>query len=220
MFLQEVKGEGSLDPLVDSAGQEEGINRCVEIVYEFEAEAALLLGQDPRRATAWNINLGSAALSLSVSVIGGQVVLGQLTKKPFRQTPVTKNVALFIVGLDLSKGIQDLKGFEVADDVGIGLSVDLGSLPGDFEMPVPVDFDYFDGCYAGIVNMEAGLGVGGGFGGLWIGRTGNTSVFISTGGGSTGVIYEAGVSLMGGVVFVLDRLTHVESVHRNNPWHI
>ena len=139
----------------------------------------------PRPGISTWVQLLSA---LSVSVIGGQVVLGQLTKKPFRQTPVTKNVALFIVGLDLSKGIQDLKGFEVSRRCGHWPIGGLGLAAGRLRDAGASGFSTTSMGVTPVSSTSRQVRVGGGFGGLWIGRTGNTSVFISTGGGIDGVI--------------------------------
>jgi outer membrane protein OmpA-like peptidoglycan-associated protein len=145
---------GSEAPLVNVPGQENEMNRSVELVIDWVLELvdpAFLAGGTMN----WNLNL-SVTFGVGFG-IGGQMQIGTLTN---RTTDEHRPVSATILGLDLGKSL-----FITA----AGSASGLGGLPsgngGDFSMPTPpgpVGFDWFDGRFIVLtgVGVSAVTGVG------------------------------------------------------------
>jgi outer membrane protein OmpA-like peptidoglycan-associated protein len=134
---------GSEAPLVNVPGQENEMNRSVELVIEWVLQLV-----DPEFLAGgtrnWKLDL-SVTFGLGFG-IGGQMQIGTLTN---RTTGDQRQVSANIFGLDLGQSLF----VTAAPDVGLPVGSD-----GEFSMPTPpgaVDFDWFDGRFIVLTSVGA-----------------------------------------------------------------
>lgn len=187
--MPEARSEGMRVPYIDAPGQEEPLNRSVEIVWRWRPDLVKPPpGYDPGASRRWNINLGLINVNFGL-FLGGQYIQGELTKR-HPDGDEKKPINVFLLGLDLSGPI-----FFSATSTPVGTN-------GDFELDEAVNWDWFNLQYVGFAGVEVSAGGAANASYVRIGWARGVNVGLASAGGGSpvvGAFFGAGVmNIIGG----------------------